>query len=78
MLQGALPPAARGVGQGIFSGLTAVGNLAPAAIGALVADGAGVPLRDALLEVVCGAYVLAAIAFVLVGVSMDEGEGGAA
>ena len=41
VLQASLPPAALGTAQGIFSGLTAVGNVAPAAVGVLVADGAG-------------------------------------
>ena len=78
VLQASLPPAALGTAQGIFSGLTAVGNVAPAAVGVLVADGAGVPLRDALLVIVCGAYVLAAVAFTLMGASMpDEREAAA-
>ena len=106
VLQSSLPSAALGTAQGIFSGLTAVGNLAPAVVGLLVSSapqtvtgvggggggdfgwgssdalwhlahptGASVPLRDAMLAVVCGAYVAAFFAFTAMGLAMDDSSG---
>jgi peptidoglycan/LPS O-acetylase OafA/YrhL len=54
-------PRRRGTAQGLFSVLTAVGNVAPVAIGAAVS--ARVPLPDALALSIAPCYAAAALAF---------------
>lgn len=64
ILQGALPPTVRGTGQGVFSMLTAVGNIAPVIIGSLSAS---YPLQDVLLYFVPILYAISALLFYITG-----------
>jgi len=70
VLQDVLPPSQRGTAQGVFSMLTTVGNIAPAAIGAALSR--DIELRQALLVSVPLCYALAAAGFVAVGASLRE------
>ena len=78
-LQRVAPPDAQGLAQGAFNGLTLVGNLAPLAIGVLVArDFNGAPLElPTLLQYSVGAlYVGSAAAFVVAAERVREADRG--
>ena len=65
VLQSSVPLAVRGMATGLFTATTAVGNLAPAVVGHAV--GAGWTLRDALLVVGCGSYIISGALFAAMG-----------
>ncbi|CAM9252164.1 unnamed protein product [Ascophyllum nodosum] len=72
ILQESLPPNVRGVGQGVFSTLSAFGTLAPPLMGALVQRG-GFELQHVLLWTVGSFYAISAALFFFVGESvMDD------
>mmetsp|Transcript_26905 Transcript_26905/g.43514 ORF Transcript_26905/g.43514 Transcript_26905/m.43514 type:complete len:280 (-) Transcript_26905:209-1048(-) len=80
-LYAALPnPNLRASTQGVFSLLTAVGNLAPVAVGALISTSglwgfsANTPIRDALLWTVTPAYILSAALFALAAAELGSTE----
>jgi len=67
----------RGTAQGAFSLLTAAGNLAPVVIGGMVASngifGMGIladtSLEDAMIWIICSAYLISAVLFGIAGAS---------
>ncbi|CAN0270584.1 unnamed protein product [Pylaiella littoralis] len=69
ILQEGLPPNVRGVGQGVFSTLSAFGTLAPPLMGYLIQQG-GFELQDVLLWSVAAFYAISAFFFFLVGESV--------
>ena len=76
-----VPDDKRGTAQGIFSVLTALGNLAPIIIGALVGGSLGrFHVGDVLMYLVGSAYLLSGLLFMKVamidGQSVKEIEGG--
>jgi MFS family permease len=77
-LYNSVPQNRRGTAQGLFSILTAVGNIAPLLVGLLVAGAAGAPmsLGDSLIASVGGAYVLSGVLFTYYSVrtSKDKGD----
>jgi hypothetical protein len=62
-LQAAAPPAAQGLTTGVFSGLTLVGNLAPALLGFAVSS-LGYELTPSLAASVSTLYAASAMVFV--------------
>ncbi|CAB1106720.1 unnamed protein product [Ectocarpus sp. CCAP 1310/34] len=69
ILQEGLPPNVRGVGQGVFSTLSAFGTLAPPLMGYLIRQG-GFELQDVLLYTVAAFYAISALFFFFVGESV--------
>ncbi|CAM9620197.1 unnamed protein product, partial [Chrysoparadoxa australica] len=70
ILQEVLPSNVRGIAQGGFSMLTALGNISPVIIGSLVQG--GTPLSDTLAQVVPVFYAGAAVFFFLTGQSLGQ------
>jgi len=82
-LYAALPdPRLRAQTQGVFSLLTAVGNIAPVAIGTLTSSGglfgvgwfAETSIRDALLWTVCPAYIISAALFAMASLEIGNDQ----
>lgn len=69
----AVPLSSRGTAQGLFSVLTAVGNLAPVVVGAFAGGVLGdYALSDVLLVTVSGCYALCAVLFTLAALEDDK------
>ncbi|CAN0424414.1 unnamed protein product, partial [Discosporangium mesarthrocarpum] len=71
VLQERLPPAVRGVGQGVFSTLSAVGTLAPPFMGALMQWG-GLGQQAVLFWTIPAFYASSAVFFAAAGESVQE------
>ena len=66
-------PSVRGTAQGIFSVLTAVGNVAPLLIGSMAGGSMGdYYLGDVILFAVGGFYAISGVIFVKVAMNEDE------
>uniref|UniRef100_A0A7S4WIE6 Major facilitator superfamily (MFS) profile domain-containing protein n=1 Tax=Alexandrium monilatum TaxID=311494 RepID=A0A7S4WIE6_9DINO len=70
-LQAAVPPKRRGAAQGVFSALTALGNLLPASLGLLAANDLAFGCQASVA--VC--YVASAACFVMAAANLPEGGG---
>lgn len=71
-----VPSKSRGTAQGLFSFITAIGNLGPVLIGSLISkEGSFLPtleLNDALLLTVTSAYILSGTLFGVVGQRINQ------
>ena len=68
-----VPRDRRGTAQGVFSVLTAAGNVAPVLVGALAGGQLGsFALGDVLIGFVSGAYILSGVLFGLVAMADDQ------
>jgi len=68
-----VPKERRGTAQGLFSVLTAAGNIAPVVVGALAGGTlANFPLGSVLIAVVSGAYVLSGLLFALAALQDEK------
>lgn len=68
-LYGSVPRSVQGTSQGLFTVVSAIGNLMPVLIGALQKDGG---LSSTLAWTVSGAYALSALFFVLAAEQMPR------
>ena len=68
-----VPKERRGLAQGLFSFLTAIGNIAPVIVGALAGGALGsYQLQDVLLYSVSGSYILCSLLFVNAALIQDK------
>ena len=68
-----VPKSRRGFAQGLFSIISAAGNLAPYLVGAFAGGSLGsYSLGTALLWLVSGAYLVSSICFALTALSDDK------